>query len=99
MTENATVELKDAVNISDNGGGVYLLFVASETERGHDIVVTDFVRSFRNPTFLMEYYDRAYKEYGTPPALIAKFDGYMLTVRYRYDALLDADGWSEAWDD
>jgi hypothetical protein len=86
--------------VENNGDGVYLLFVESKPPAKHDILVTDFVGTFRTGQDAINFYDKNYVGSGDPPALIAKFDGIRLAIKYRYEVSLygDTGGWGESWD-
>ena len=84
--------------ISNNGSGVWLLFMDS-LPLDHDILVTNFIRTFETSDEAMRYYNERYKN-SDDTGLIAKFDGINLSVVYRWDKhyYTDSGGWYEARD-
>ena len=106
MQQLETMEKQSPVFIfSENGTGIYMLFVDQSHPSDHDLLVTDYVGRFTTAENAMTWYDQQYLPAGEPQALIAKFDGDDINIVYRSIVLGEigeATGhpaWAHAYDD
>lgn len=91
---------------SDSSGTEFwLLFVNERIPSDYDIQVIDYVGTYPNPNDAMKDYNDNYRDGTWPPALIARYDGNKLEIKYRVDQfeydepVPNSGGWFYAYDE